>query len=289
MGSVSSGRGVSSNSEVVYTGTFAGVPSAVGRTGQLVQFTDVNNSFWYSNGTNWEPIGNRVTVWKNTYPAFNPGSGTISASGSGNITLTTALPAIFNGGVWLYLPTIATTPAITAGWYPCIMSSTTVGTVGGSSNALPSNTFSTTPITFSVGAGYTGDLNEITHDSYSIPANLLRQGCIVKGEYDILKTSGTSAVVPRSRFNSTQINTTTAGFSSTSLNLRWVSSANIISTTTSLSMAVGANSYQVSTNANVADTGLNLAATIPFALTLDTATATDNCGVVSSIIEIIYP
>jgi len=52
-------------------------------------------------------------------------SGTINTGSSGNITLGSALNRAFTEGIWLYLPTIATTPAITAGMYWVVMSSTT--------------------------------------------------------------------------------------------------------------------------------------------------------------------
>jgi len=262
--------------------------SAATYSGYQCVVTDLNNAIFISDGTDWNPNNNRLTVWKNKYPAFNPGSGTISASGSGNITLTTALPATFSGGVWLYLPTIATTPAITAGFYPCIMSSTTVGTICGSSNALPSNTFNTTPITFSVGSAYTGDVNEITTDSYSIPANLLRLGCTIIEKYIYMKTAGTSTVTVRSKLDGTTFNSS-ATLTSALVAMRLETSQDIITTTSAAGMNPGGGSFAATSNANVIDTSINLAAAIAVATTTDLVTATDNIGVVSSIIEIVYP
>ena len=56
-------------------------------------------------------------------------SGTVAADGT--ITLGTALPATFGGGLWLYLPAGAIVSG-SAGWYWADMSSTTVGVVRGS-------------------------------------------------------------------------------------------------------------------------------------------------------------
>ena len=262
--------------------------SAATYSGYQCVVTDLNNALFISNGTDWNPINNRLTIRKNKYPQFNGGSGTISASGSGNITLTTALPAIFSGGVWLYFPAVATTPAMSAGWYPCIMSSTTVGTICGSSNALPSNTFNTTPITFTVGSAYTGDLNEITTDSYSIPANLLRQGCTVIQKYVFMKTAGTSTVTVRCKLDGTTFNST-GGLTNTSTAMRLETSQDIITTTSAAGMVPGSTSYGSTSGVNVIDTSINLAAAIPVAMTTDMVTATDNVGLMSSIIEIVYP
>jgi len=66
-------------------------------------------------------------------------SGTVAASATlGNVTLGTALDAVYGPtnnncpGIWLYLPATAlAAPYNVAGWYWCVMSSTTVGTVYG--------------------------------------------------------------------------------------------------------------------------------------------------------------
>lgn len=87
-------------------------------------------------------------------------SGTINTGSSGNITFGTASPKTFSGGFYVYLPAIATTPAITDGYYWCVMSNTTTGTLyeskGGSA------------INFTVGAGYTGVTTRVDLASYTV-------------------------------------------------------------------------------------------------------------------------
>ena len=70
-------------------------------------------------------------------PMMVGSGGTVLASATaGNLTLTTALDAVYgptnNGqaGIWIYFPAGAlAAPNATAGWYWCVMTSTTVGTV----------------------------------------------------------------------------------------------------------------------------------------------------------------
>lgn len=84
---------------------------------------------WSTNGTTWEPVNGEFSHSSSTVASGIPSSGTINAGSSGTLTLTTALHRIYSAGVWLWLPNIATTPAITAGLYWVVMSSTTVGTI----------------------------------------------------------------------------------------------------------------------------------------------------------------
>ena len=101
-------------------------------------------------------------------------TGTIGTGASGNITLGSALHRIFTEGIWLYLPTIATTPAITAGMYWVVMSSTTVGTVyasGAGSSAID----------FTVGSAYTGvTATAVALGTVTIPANTLTAGVVIQ-------------------------------------------------------------------------------------------------------------
>jgi hypothetical protein len=70
-------------------------------------------------------------------PMMVGNSGTVAASATlGNLTLGTALDAVYGPtnnncpGIWIYLPATAlAAPNNVAGWYWCVMSSTTVGTV----------------------------------------------------------------------------------------------------------------------------------------------------------------
>lgn len=146
---------------------------------------------------------------KNTVTALTPSAsigvaaagiaptGTISTGSSGNITLGGALHRIFTEGIWLYLPTIATTPAITAGMYWVVMSSTTVGTVytsGAGSGA----------INFTVGSAYTGVTSTaVALGTVTVPANTLTAGAVIQS-------------VPQFVFkNSAGVKTLSANFGST--------------------------------------------------------------------------
>ena len=73
----------------------------------------------------------------NNQPMMVGSGGTVLASATiGNLTLTTALDAIYGPtnnnvpGIWIYLPSTAlAAPLNVAGWYWAVMTSTTVGTV----------------------------------------------------------------------------------------------------------------------------------------------------------------
>jgi hypothetical protein len=60
-------------------------------------------------------------------PVIVPSSGTIATAGT--VTLTTALPATFSSGAWMYFPATAFGGTGVAGVYWVVMSSTTAGTV----------------------------------------------------------------------------------------------------------------------------------------------------------------
>jgi len=60
-------------------------------------------------------------------PVIVPSSGTIATAGT--VTLTTALPATFSSGAWMYFPATAFAGTGVAGVYWVVMSSTTAGTV----------------------------------------------------------------------------------------------------------------------------------------------------------------
>lgn len=118
--------------------------------GRIVFVSDVgvNGSLWRSNGVTREPVGGEFSLNSSTIASGVPSSGTINTGSSGTLTLTTALHRIYAAGIWLWLPAIATTPAITAGLYWIVMSSTTVGTIY-------SNGPGSAALTITGGLGYT--------------------------------------------------------------------------------------------------------------------------------------
>jgi hypothetical protein len=138
--------------------------------------TGTFEGLWFSEGNRWKPISGEIIIPGCKYPVSDPSGGTINAGSSGTITLTTTLTLTLGMGVWVYLPAIATTPAITAGYHFVIMSSATVGTIygTGTGESLPNNNPSATPLTVTVGAiAYTGSVTEKTLWSWTIPAGLL--------------------------------------------------------------------------------------------------------------------
>lgn len=125
-------------------------------------------------------------------------TGTISTGSSGNITLGGALHQIFTEGIWLYLPTIATTPAITAGMYWVVMSSTTVGTVytnGAGSDA----------INFTVGSAYTGvTATAVALGTVTVPANTLTSGVVIQSIPQFVFKNSAGIKTMSANFGSTQ-------------------------------------------------------------------------------------
>lgn len=146
--------------------TFANLPSpASSYTGQQRIVTDCNNSVWVSNGTSWQPVGIANLFTSPSAYARAP-SGTINTGSSGNITFGTAATRAYTEGFWVYLPSIATTPAITAGWYWCVMSNTTTGTLSATKKGAAIN--------FTVGASYTGVTTAVHgYNVVTVKANVL--------------------------------------------------------------------------------------------------------------------
>lgn len=149
------------------TGGFEGMPVQINSTPTNLAVMQYNavKQVWENS-----PYPNNTVPDQSGFPRTVAPSGTINVGSSGTITLGTALPAIYSGGVFLTLPAIATTPAITAGAYLAVMTSTTVGTL-----------FQTdgTPITFTGGAAFTGVTATTVIETVRVPGKLLGEnGCI---------------------------------------------------------------------------------------------------------------
>lgn len=119
----------------------------------------VNGSIWSINASSALYPVSPVSYFSDVVARARAPSGTISTGSSGNITFGTAAPRAYTEGLWVYLPTIATTPAITAGWYWCVMSTTTLGTL--------SLTQGGAAINFTVGASYTGVTTQVNHPGFT--------------------------------------------------------------------------------------------------------------------------
>ena len=122
----------------------------------------VNGSLWTNSGGVLVPTA-PITLYTSTDSYGRAPTGTINTGSSGNITFGTAAYYTRAEGLYVYLPSIATTPAITAGFYWCVMSSTTVGTLYASKGGAALN--------FTVGAGYTGVTTAI-----DLPSQTLKGG-----------------------------------------------------------------------------------------------------------------
>ena len=93
-------------------------------------FSDTVANFNAIFATKNNVIGNSLgTLVDSALPIIMPPTGTILTAGTlGQITLTVALPQIYDGGCWIYLPAAAITGGALGLWY-AVMSSTTVGIV----------------------------------------------------------------------------------------------------------------------------------------------------------------
>lgn len=144
--------------------------------GAMFYATDVgtNGSLWTNSGGVLVPIA-PITLYTSTDSYGRAPTGTIKTGSSGNITFGTAAWRAYTEGLYVYLPSIATTPAITAGFYWCVMSNTTTGTLYVSKGGAAIN--------FTVGASYTGVTTSI-----DVPQQTLLGG--VMGSYRRLNITG---------------------------------------------------------------------------------------------------
>jgi hypothetical protein len=100
-------------------------------------------------------------------------SGTMANNGA--VTLGTALDITYSGGLYLYLPASAISAGSAAGFYYCVMSSTTVGTVYNNTYTSGQPTIPASPTAFATtGPGaYTGDTSARDTFNMTVPGNLL--------------------------------------------------------------------------------------------------------------------
>lgn len=93
-----------------------------------------------------------------------------SVATNGALTLGTALNQIYTGGIYLFLPSGAAFAGSAAGFYWCVMTSTTVGTIFNNvlGNGIPSVPATATPIVAAGPGAYTGSTSAQT---VTIPLN----------------------------------------------------------------------------------------------------------------------
>lgn len=126
-----------------------------------------------------------VKIAQTGIPFIMAGSGSMGNNGA--LTLTTALPTGCGGtGAYIYLPANAIVAASAAGWYYCVMSSTTAGTVY--NNQYVSTNFSgqpyipANPVAFATtGPGaFTGVSTAQTAYSFNVPGGLMGQDGVLE-------------------------------------------------------------------------------------------------------------
>lgn len=190
------GEGGSPSTLYVATDTYANISAtyaSAAYSGYTFRVTDVgvNGSDWGVNSSGeLFPLG-LITLSSSMSSYARAPSGTIGTGASGNITLGTAAPRIYSEGVYLYLPSIATTPAITAGYYWCVMSSTTVGTLYVSKGGAAIN--------FSVGSAYTGVTTQVSYPTITILGGVM-------GNYRRISFAGNYSVTNNANNKATYFN-----------------------------------------------------------------------------------
>ena len=182
-----------------------------------------NGSLWTNSGGVLVPVG-PITLYTSTDSYSRAPTGTINTGSSGNITFGTAANRAYTEGLYVYLPSIATTPAITAGWYWCVMSSTTVGTLYASKGGAAIN--------FTAGASYTG-----VTSSVDLPAQTLKGG--VMGSYRRLRITGIISLTnnANSKITTLKLGSATYGGGSLSGAACWPVAVDIYNKTASVQFA----------------------------------------------------
>ncbi len=245
-------------------------------------------SYWKSDGTIWRPLNGSCAVSPRIkYPVIVAPSGTINIGSSGTITLGSSLTSVFSGGMWLYLPNIATTPAITAGFHFVIFSTDLIGTIygTGTGTALPTNTPSATPLTISAGTTYSGDLNEITVYSCTLPAGCMSTMGELFFRHGCFKFGGTSAVsfavklAGTSIFSQSFANTVKSANSINSIKNQASAARQISALTTSASTLTSSTQSPVLTT-------VDTSVAFTYSITIDMATATDWAGIFDVDVEL---
>lgn len=197
-------------------------------------------------------------------------SGTVATNGT--VTLGTALPTTYSGGIFLYFPSTAlAAPLNVAGWYFCVMSSTTVGVVY---VPVASNPASTATVATGSNAGYTGVVTAQTALNVNVPAACLGANGQFNAQFDFGCNNSAGAKVGTVYWNGT-------GGSSLS--------AVSLTTSTELSVRIhgrnqGATNLQyITVNDNQAAGGttgvtratVDTTVAVPITVTLSVAVATD--------------
>ena len=150
-------------------------------------------------------IGHQI-LQSTAMPIIIPSSGSMAANGA--VTLTTALPNIYPD-IYLYFPAGAVYAGSAAGFYYCVMSSTTAGTVYNNiyipGTNEPDIPVSPTPIVAAGPGAYTQSTSEITAVSENIVGGSMGKKGIVKNELTSFNNNNTNNKTIKCKFGGTQI------------------------------------------------------------------------------------
>lgn len=195
MPKVSLNRGVIAGSS-----TFANMPGAAGYANRQWRVTDVgkNGAVFTSDGSAWYPPAGPITLLSGGIPLGLPPSGNVGSNFA--ITLNTALQKTYSvantGGIYLYFAQNAINGNNSAGYYYCIMSSTTTGTVY--NNVYMGNIPAAPPTTINFTGTPSGAFSLTTNTLYTahttiIPGNFLGiTGVLRSDHYSSLNNNSNS-------------------------------------------------------------------------------------------------
>jgi hypothetical protein len=167
---------VASSGPYVGSYTFTGVPTCTtALTGSTARATDIGVGAGMAlvcDGTRWTPDGVQI-LFRGSVPVGLAPSGTMANNGA--VTLGTALPTIYTGGVYLHFPANAIVAGSAAGLYWTVMSSTTVGQVFNNAytSGIPAAPTSTTPFVTTGPGAYTAATSNVTLITLTVPGGLM--------------------------------------------------------------------------------------------------------------------
>ena len=218
-----------------------------------------------SNSSEYVPDGGQATLAQSGIGYGIMPSGTVSTGSSGHFVSGTAFPYTYSSGLWMYIVSPSTTPALTAGFYWCVYSNTTTCTIY--TNGPGSAAYN-----FTVGAATTGNTSEVTARSVTIPAGLIGDsGQLVCDS--LASISGTSSQKSvRSRLGGSAL-----CLGSTSTNTQFSLFGKVITQNATASVQYSNPIFSASTSASTLTrtTVDTTAAATTYTLTLQMAAATD--------------
>lgn len=172
---LTAGRPITTSGLTLTGVTFANLPAASGVSGQIYKVTDVGptGSLWQSNGTTWSLVNGQSLLFETNIPFIFISSGSIGNNGA--LSAITAVPNTYPSA-YCYFPANAIAAGVAAGWYYTVFSSTTAGTIYNNTYTTGQPIIPTSPTAFATtGPGaYTQTTgSQITGVQYVLPANVM--------------------------------------------------------------------------------------------------------------------